>query len=176
MGVAVNTNEEKIRDLYRAAVADAGTEGITRETAIHEVAAQIQPLIDSGAIKPDVYSWVKQLCVSVDKKDGASADSVLAAIARGEDDLSTDCPPYLDFVVTLGRGRRKAYRFLMIDDLDEMDELRHRNVRSVNRSYHRDWKPGYLGWRPILRRNLTVGAAVQAGDLPQFADGLFAAS
>lgn len=162
----MNNNENTIRDIYRAVVADAGTEGTTREQAIHEVAAQIQPLIDSGQITPDVYSWVKQLCITADKKDGATADSVLAAIARGEDDLTTDCPPYLDFVVTLGRGRRKAYRFLMIDDLDEMDELRHRNVRSVNRSYHKEWKPTYLAWRQVMRRNLTLGAAVAAGDLP----------
>lgn len=172
----MNSNETKVRDLYRAIVADAGTEGTTRESAIHEVAAQIQPMIDSGQIKPDVYSWVKQLCITVDKKDGASVDSVLAAIGRGEDDLTTEGAQYLDHVATLGRGRRKAYRFLMIDDLDEMDELRHRNVRSVNRSYNKDWKPCYLGWRVVLRRNLTIGDAIEAGDLPSSDAGLFGVS
>lgn len=169
----MNSNETKVRDLYRAIVADSGTDGTTRESAIHEVAAQIQPMIDSGQIKPDVYSWVKQLCITVDKKDGASVDGILGSIARGEDDLTTEGAQYLDQVATLGRGRRKSYRFLMIDDLDEMDELRHRNVRSVSRSYNKDWKPRYLGWRVILRRNLTIGDAVQAGDLPADDAALF---
>lgn len=169
----MNDLAQRIQDIYRAVVADSGTEKIPREQAIHMVAAQIQPLIDSGEVVPDTYSWVKALVVAADRADGAAADKVLAAIARGEDDLTTDSPmPYLDFVVTLGGGHRKVYRFLSLDDLDEMDELRHRNVRSVNRSYHKDWKPTYEGWRPILRRNLTIGAAVQAGDLPND-DALF---
>lgn len=162
----MNPSAQRISDIYRAVVADSGTEKIAREQAIHLVAAQVQPLIDSGELVPDTYSWVKALVVSVDRQDGAAADKVLAAIARGEDDLTTDSMPYLDFVVTLGAGQRKVYRFLTLDDLDEMDELRHRNVRSVNRSYHKDWKPTYEGWRAVLRRNLTLGAAVEAGDLP----------
>lgn len=157
---------QRIHDIYRAVVADSGHEKIAREQAIHAVASQIQPLIDSGEMVPDTYAWVKALVVAADRADGAAADKVLAAIARGEDDLTTEAMPYLDFVVTLGAGHRKVYRFLSLDDLDEMDELRHRNVRSVNRSYNRDWKPTYEGWRSVLRRNLTIGAAVEAGDLP----------
>lgn len=162
----MNEHVQRIHDMYRAVVADSGTEKIAREQAIHLVAAQIQPLIDAGEIQPDTYSWVKALVVAADRADGAAADKVLAAIARGEDDLTTESMPYLDFVVTLGGGGRKVYRFLSLNDLDEMDELRHRNVRSVNRSYHKDWKPAYEGWRAVLRRNLTIGAAVEAGDLP----------
>lgn len=161
------THAQRIHDIYRAVVAESGAAKMPREQAIHAVAAQIQPMIDSGELVPDTYAWVKALVVAADKQDGAAADRVLAAIARGEDDLTTDSPmPYLDFVVTLGAGQRKVYRFLSLDDLDEMNELRHRNVRSVNRSYHRDWKPTYEGWRAVLRRNLTIGAAVEAGDLP----------
>lgn len=172
----MNDNENKIRDLYRAVIADAGSEGTTRETAIHAVAAQVQPLIESGAVTVDVYSWVKQVCIGIDKKDGASADQVLAGIAAGQDDLTTDCPPYLDQVVTLGRGRRKVYRFLVLDDLDEMDEMRHRNLRAVSRAYYKEWKPGYHAWRAVLRRNLTIGAAVTAGDLPALDADLFGQS
>ncbi len=166
--------DQKIRDLYRAVVADAGSDGIHRNAAIQQVAAQLAPLIQSGEVIPDPLSWVRTVVMDADRKDGNAADEVLAAIARGQDDLSPDVTPYLDFVVTLGAGRRKAYRNLSIEDLDAMDEIRHRNVRSVNRAYHRDWKPLYDGWRAVLRRNLTMGDAVQNGDLP-FEDGLFGA-
>lgn len=165
---------QRIQDIYRAVVADSGAVAIQRDEAIHLVAAQVQPLIDSGELVPDIYSWVKQLVVAADRKDGHAADKVLLAIGAGQDDLSTETEmPYLDFVVTLGRGGRKVYRFLTASDLDEMDELRHKNVRTANRSYHRDWKPAYEAWRQVLRRNVTIGAAVETGDLPQFDAVLF---
>ena len=169
----MNDHVQRIHDLYRAVVADSGAVAIHRETAIHLVAEQVQPLIDSGELVPDTFAWVKSICVAADKKDGHAADQVLLAIGRGEDDLTDEGMPYLDFVVTLGRGGRKVYRFLTAGDLDEMDELRHRNVRTVNRSYHRDWKPAYEAWRQVLRRNVTIGAAVAQGDLPQFDTALF---
>ncbi len=162
----MNEHVQRITDIYRAVVADSGVAKVQLGDAIHLVAEQIQPLIDAGEVQPDTYSWVKAIVMAADKKDGGRADDVLAAIARGEDDLGIGGEPFLDYVVTLGRGGRKVYRFLTAADLDEMDELRHANVRSVNRSYHRDWKPRYESWRMVLRRNLTIGAAVEAGDLP----------
>lgn len=161
-----------LTNLYRAVVADAGTDKISFRTAVHEVAAQIQPLIDRGELRIDTLTWVNAVMTKIDKAEKASTDATLAAIARGEDDLGVDVPAHLDRVACLGGGGRKAYRFLMAADIDEMDELRHRNVRSVNRSYHKEWKPGYLAWREVLRRNLTIGAAVAAGDLPS-AETLF---
>ena len=155
-----------LTNLYRAVVADSGTDKISFRTAVHEVAAQIQPMIDRGELRIDTLTWVNAVMTKIDKAEKASTDATLSAIARGEDDLGVDTPAYLDRVACLGGGARKAYRFLSAADIDEMDELRHRNVRSVNRSYHKEWKPGYLGWREVLRRNLTIGAAVAAGDLP----------
>lgn len=166
-------NVHHITNLYRAVVADSGVEKIAFQQAVHEVAAQVQPLIDSGELVPDTYSWVKALVTQVDKAEKGSTDETIAAICRGEDDLSLDAPDYLDRVVTLGGGGRKSWRFVTAGDLDEMDELRHRNVRSVNRSYHKDWKPKYLALGAVLRRNLTLGAAVQAGDLPTLGETLF---
>lgn len=166
MGRPVNENVKKITDIYRAVVADSGADPIQIREAIHLVAEQIQPLIEAGDIVPDTYSWVKSIVMSADKRDGNATDQALAAIAAGQDDLSLDVPAYLDQVVILGAGRRKVYRYLIAADLDEMDELRHRNVRSVNRSYHRDWKPLYESWRLILLRNPTMADAVAAGDLP----------
>ena len=159
-----------LTNLYRAVVADSGVEKTTFQSAVHQVAAQVQPMIDSGALAPDTFTWVKAMVEKIDKSEKASTDDTLAAIARGEDDLGLDAPAHLDRVACLGGGGRKAYRFLTADDIEEMDEIRHRNVRSVNRSYHKDWKPKYDMWRDILRRNLTIGAAVEAGDLPQMSD------
>lgn len=170
----MNDAAERVHNLYRAVVADSGANKIQRDAAAHLVAQQIQPLIDSGEVVPDVFAWVKSLVIAADRRDGQAADKVLLAIGAGQDDLSTETPmPYLDFVVTLGAGGRKVYRFLTASDLDEMDELRHRNVRTANRSYHRDWKPAYDAWRKVLRRNVTIGAAVECGDLPLFDEALF---
>lgn len=168
-------NTEHIREIYRAVVADGGVNKTQFSEAVGSVVDQIRPLVESGAVIPDLYTWVRSVVASVDKADGAKADDVLAAIARGEDDLTTDGMPYLDFVVTLGRGGRKVYRFLTASDLDEMDELRHRNVKAVNRSYRDEWKPQYDAWRKVLRRNVTIGNAVESGDLPQIDLALFEA-
>lgn len=157
---------QRITDIYRAVVADAGSQKVQIKAAIHAVAEQVQPLIDSGELQPDTYTWVKSIVMAADKRDGAGVDQTLAAIGRGEDDLGVEAPALLDMVATLGRGGRKSYRFLSLEDVDEMDALRHHNVRAVNRSYHKDWKPIYEGWRVVLRRNPTIGAAVAAGDLP----------
>lgn len=170
----MNENEQRLTDIYRAVIAEGGVEATQYREAMHEVAAQVQPLIDSGEIVPDTLSWVGSVLAKVDKAEKNSTDEVLAAIARGEDDLSLDTPAHLDRVVCLGGGRRKVYRFLTAVDFDEMDEVRHRNVRSVNRAYHKEWRPKYAAWRVILRRNLTLGDAVQAGDLPVVAAELFA--
>ena len=170
-----DTNVQRITDIYRAVVADAGVDKINYQEALHQVAAQVQPLIDRGEIVADSFSWLKAILGQIDKAEKGSTDETLAAICRGEDDLSLDTPDYLDRVVTLGAGGRKTWRNITASDLDEMDELRHRNVRTVNRSYHKAWKPKYLALGAVLRRNVTLGAAVEAGDLPSEA-ALFEAS
>lgn len=171
----MDQNIERIRDIYRAVVADAGVESIQRKQAIAQVVEQCQALVRSGELTPDLYTWVSSVVVKVDESDGAKADHILAAIARGEDDLGLEADPILDLVVTLGRGRRKIWRFVSLLDLDEMDELRNNNVRSVAIAYRDEWKPQYDAWRRILRRNITIGAAVEQGDLPDVAAALFEA-
>lgn len=162
----MNENIERIQRIYRAVVADAGAEPIQRLDAIEQVVQQVLPLIELGEIKPDLHAWVSNVVVRVDESDGAKADTILAAIASGQDDLSLDADPVLDLVVTLGRGRRKIWRFVSMADLDEMDELRNANMRAALRAYHKGWKPQYQAWREVLRRNLTIGAAVENNDLP----------
>ena len=163
---------DDITRLYRAVVADAGTEGITRKDAIEQVVAQARPLVASGAIVLDTDDLIRNMVKRADEADGNRADHVLADIAAGHDDLGLDVEPILDFVVTLGRGRRKAWRFVGRTDLDEMNDIRFGNVRAAQTAYFKGFKPQYDAWLPVLLKHPTIGAAVEAGDLPH-ADTLF---
>lgn len=167
--------DQTIANLYRAVVADAGTQGITRREAIELVVEQVRPLLTSGDVVLDMDDLIRQAVRRCDESDGNKADHVLAAAAAGEDNLDLESDPVLDLVVTLGRGNRKAWRFVTRTDLDEMNEIRLGNVRAQTTAYYKGWKPQYDAWLPVLFRNPTIGAAVLAGDLPA-TDTLFAAS
>lgn len=157
---------EDIARIYRAVVADAGREGITRKAATEQVVVQARPLINSGALVLDPDDLIRQMVRRVDESDGNRADHILAEIAAGQDDLGVECTPYLDTVATLGRGSRKAVRFIGRNDLIEMNEIRFGNVRAAQTAYFKGWKPQYDAWLPILVRNDTIGSAIEAGDLP----------
>lgn len=167
---------EDITRLYRAVVADAGTEGITRREAIEQVVLQARPLVESGTIVLHADDLIRQMVERADKADGNRADHLLSELAMGADDLSTEVEPLLDYVVTLGRGRRKAWRFVSRTDLDEMNEIRFGNVRAAQTAYYKGFKPQYDAWLPVLLKHPTIGAAVLAGDLPQMDDALFGAA
>jgi len=162
-----------ITDLYRAIVADAGAEGITRREALDQLVEQVIPLWKSGDVELDPADLIRQAGRAVDESDGHRADDALAQIAAGADDLSLDADPLLDCVVTLGRGRRKTWRWIVAADLLEMDANRFGNVVAVTRNYREKWKPQIDAWLPVLMRHPTIGAAVEAEDLPQIDAGLF---
>lgn len=167
---------DDITRLYRAVVADAGREGITRREATELVVEQARPLVASGAITLNTDDLIRQMVKRADEADGNRADHVLADLAAGADDLGLECEPLLDMVVTLGRGRRKAWRFVGRVDLDEMNDIRFGNVRAAQTAYHRGFKPQYDAWLPVLIKHPTIGAAVAAGDLPTTATLFDAAS
>lgn len=174
MGVNVNDSATIITNLYRTVIGEGGSGPVDRRDAILEVYKRVQPLIESGDLVPDVYAWVKTEVMAADKRDGESVDKTLDALSAGEeDDLSLGVTPNLDKVVVLGGGRRKTFRYVALEDIDEMDELRHRNVRSVNRSYHKDWKPAHDGWRAVLLRYPTILDAIEADDRPTREADLF---
>lgn len=157
---------DDITRLYRAVVADAGREGVSRREAIEQVVQQARPLVAAGSLVLDTDDLIRQMVKRADESDGNRADHVLAQVAQGVDDLSLDADPLLDMVVTLGRGRRKAWRFVGRVDLDEMNELRYGNVRAAQTAYFKGFKPQYDAWLPVLLRQPTIGAAVEAQDLP----------
>ncbi|GAB2970075.1 hypothetical protein [Nocardioides montaniterrae] len=167
---------EYITRLYRAVVADAGREGITRREATEQVVAQARPLVDSGALVLDADDLIRQMVKRADESDGNRADHILADLANGADDLSLEVEPLLDYVVTLGRGQRKAWRFVGRNDLIEMNEVRFGNVRAAQTAYFKGFKPQYDAWLPILLKHATIGAAVAAGDLPNADADLFASA
>lgn len=157
---------DDIARIYRAVVADAGREGISRRAAIEQVVLQARPLVESGALVLDTDDLIRQMVKRVDESDGNRADHILAEIAAGQDDLGVDCVAHLDTVAILGKGGRKAVRFIGRADLIEMNEIRFGNVRAAQTAYFKGWKPQYDAWLPVLVRNSTIGAAVEAGDLP----------
>lgn len=157
---------DDITRIYRAVVADAGREGISRKAAIEQVVLQARPLVTSGALVLDTDDLIRQMVKRADESDGNRADHLLAEIGAGQDDLGLNTPEQLDAVATLGRGRRKAMRFIGRSDLIEMNEIRYGNVRSAQTAYYKGWKPQFDAWIPILIRCSTIGVAVEAGDLP----------
>lgn len=163
---------DDIARIYRAVVADAGREGISRKEAIEQVVRQARPLVESGSLVLDTDDLIRQMVKRVDESDGNRADHILAEIGAGQDDLGVDCSAHLDIVAILGKGKRKAIRFIGRVDLIEMNEIRYGNVRAAQTAYFKGWKPQYDAWLPILVRNATIGAAVLAGDLPS-AEWLF---
>jgi hypothetical protein len=165
---------DDITRLYRAVVADAGVEGITRRDATEQVVQQARHLVDSGAIVLDTDDLIRQMVKRADESDGNRADHLLADLAAGQDDLGPEVEPLLDYVVTLGRGRRKAWRFVGRIDLQEMNEIRYGNVRAAQTAYFKGFKPQFDAWLPILLKHPTIGAAVEAGDLPHSDADLFA--
>lgn len=159
-------SSDDITRIYRAVVADAGREGITRKDAIEQVVAQARPLVSSGALILDTDDLIRQMVKRADEADGNRADHLLAEIGAGQDDLGLDTPEQLDAVAILGRGRRKVMRFVGRTDLDEMNEIRFGNVRAAQAAYFKGFKPQYDAWLPVLLKHPTIGAAVAAGDLP----------
>lgn len=164
--------EDTISRLYRAIVADSGTEGIRRADALDQLVDQVLPLWRNGQVELNPADLIRAAGRRIDEADGAAADDMLAAIAAGVDDLGLESDPILDRVVTLGRGHRKTWRNVVAADLQEMDANRYGNLRSAQVSYHKRWKPQVDAWLPVLMRHSTIGDAVEAQDFPRL-DALF---
>lgn len=156
---------DDITRIYRAIIADAGTDATELKLALDELVLQVRPRIESGEIALNIDDAIRAAGRAADKRDGLRVDGTLRAIARGEDSFEMDDDPLLDMVVTLGGGRRKIWRHVNQDDLREMDSLRYQNLHAQQIAYKR-WRDEYQPWVAILFRHPTIGAAVEAGDLP----------
>jgi hypothetical protein len=135
--------------------------------AVGMVEARIRQRINAGelvydtdaalthAVKAEVERW--------DSAQGKSADAVLRRTARGELALNMEeDDPFLDTVVTLGRGWRKLWRHVTANDLREMYELRVENHKRQTESL-KQFEQDYYIAQPILMEYGTVEEAIRAG-------------
>lgn len=157
------TAEEAIKREYQRIVAESGDTGVTKERAASDAADEVARLIDLGEVEaPPVRDALLKIVNVVDGQQGASADRVIARLARGEVGLDLDGDPVLDMVVTLGKGDRKSWRFITAHDLRRMDSERNKNYEAQREAMIR-WQSDYTAILPVVMAHRTVGAAVAAG-------------
>jgi hypothetical protein len=133
------TFHEAVTEEYRRAVATHGNSGaaVNKLDMFAHAAEAIQMRIHSGEIEIPVEDAIHAALSAADQRDGATADNILAQVARGELGLDLWPDPRLDIVVVLGAGRRKAWKHVTADDLSDMAELRNRNTKAAQRSERR---------------------------------------
>ena len=133
------TFHEVVTEEYRRAVETHGDDhaGINRQDAFAHANAAIRARLHSGEVELPIDDAIHAALVEADGRDGASADKILARIARGEVGLSIWPDPMLDVIVTLGNGRRKPWKRVTADDLQDMAALRTRNTNAARRSERR---------------------------------------
>lgn len=162
MQTALDWNDTVSR-IYREAVADSGAAGIDRQLAYDTAVGRIKKLIDTGALKLPIEKAIRSELDKADSRDSQRADNVIKRLLSGSGSLFTDeGDPLLDLVVTLGKGRRKAWRDVTGADLADMTSLRQGNVRSVVMSFE-DWRGDVDAALPLVVAHGTIGAAVEAG-------------
>jgi hypothetical protein len=124
---------EAVRNEYRRAVAEAGMTGndVNKMDAFAFAAEALRERIHAGEIELPIDDALHAALSVVDKQDGRAADNILARIARGEIGLEIWPDPMLDVVVTLGGGRRKAWRHVTAEDLSGMVDLRKQNTNAA---------------------------------------------
>lgn len=124
---------------YRRFVASRGSAdaSVNKGDVFAAVAEGLRERIHLGELEIPVEDALHHILSEVDRREGQSADNVLAKIARGEIGLDVWPDPMLDVVVTLGGGRRKAWRHVTAADLADMADLRNRNTKSARNSERR---------------------------------------
>lgn len=156
--------QTKVTAIYREVVGNADeTEGASRQDAFTQATALLLALVDAGDLKPPVDEVIRAALLDADRRDARNADTVLRkAIRGGEECLDLDGDPILEVVVSLGGGRRKPWRSITAVDLQEMDDLRYRNVRFQQDAYNA-WRDDYTVALSAVVQYGTFGNAHTAG-------------
>ncbi|TIH33825.1 hypothetical protein [Subtercola vilae] len=155
---------ETVTRMYREATAEAGPEGAERQDTFMVVSARIATEISAGRLTYELDTFIRSELMRVDESDGKKADAILRVAATGQGVFEiTD--ELLDVVVTLGAGRRKAWRDVTASDLRDMDTVRYRNLRNAQLAYD-VWRESYDAALPVLVRFGTFGAAAEGGGFP----------
>ncbi len=156
--------KDTLTRIYREATAEAGPDGVDRQETMIVAGARVATEIRAGRLELEQESFIRSELHRVDEADGKKADAILrmAATGQGAFVLSDES---LDVVVTLGAGRRKAWRDVTADDLRDMDAVRYKNLRNAQTSYD-EWRTSYDAALPVLFQYQTFGAAFSAGGFP----------
>jgi hypothetical protein len=153
-----------ITRIYREALAESGPNGADRQEVLIVAGARVATEIRAGRLAYTLDSFIQSELIKVDESDGKRADAIIRTAATGQGSVElTDAS--LDVAVTLGGGRRKAWRDVTAADLVSMNDVRYRNYKAVRDSYQ-DWFKYYRAVRPVVLEFVTFGAAVAGGGFP----------
>jgi hypothetical protein len=156
---------EAVASAYRLAVGDAGPDGTDIKAVKDTVVEWMRPKIESGLITIPWADAVRREVANVDEQHKDTADLALKAILHGQTTLPWDKDPNLSVSVTLGKGQRKALRYITAADLTAMDENRFGNVKAAVEAYD-DWRENvFVPWRDALGEHWMIQDALLAGAL-----------
>ena len=147
---------------YRKQVGLAKDDGLSVQRAIRDAADEVRYLVDMGEVHaPDMIASLVNIGQKVDKEEKSYTDAIIRKLANGEVTLF-DVDDTLSAVVTLGEGRRKSWRYVTAQDLNEMFELRRKNHQKQLEAFERFSDNVDVIMRAIAAHG-TVELAVQAG-------------
>lgn len=156
------STENTIQRVWRETVASYGAAGVNRREAVEAAENTLMVEIAAGRLTLDTRRAVRSELRRIDEADGRAADSMIEKLAYGQTALiAAD----LDVIVTLGKGRRKAWHDVVPADLAAMVELRQENVNKARASMEA-FRMAVARIRETVFVHGTVGAAFEAGGFP----------
>lgn len=153
--------EKYVTATYQAVIAESAADGTSKTEASKIATQRILDAIENGDVKIDLLEVIMRAIDHADKNSGKKADKLIADLVAGRFKLF-DIDEDLESVVILGRGERKAFRYLTADDLEKMDELRYENKRRQEEAYYK-WRQVFVPCRNVVRRFEHIGHAFESG-------------
>ena len=157
------TVADTYRQEVRRIVEHTGTAADRKDASAAAVAILVEQA-KRGTIQVDLEAYFAEQVKHADELDGAKADTILAKAT--DTGALTLFDVDLDVIVTLGKGKRKPWNFVTLDDLVEMNTIRFENTRRVQAAYRNDWLPKFYAVAEVLDAYLTFGDAYRAGGFP----------
>lgn len=155
------TLEAAALEAYQQVVYQA-PDGAQRRDLYEEAAEIIQGQYDRGEIEISLDKAIRAALNEADKQQGAAADKIIDDLRKGIGDLQLDGDPILRTVVTLGKGLRKSWEYVTVNDLLILDDQRRTNLKNAQEAFD-IWENNLDVILPIVGEHVTVGAAVRAG-------------
>lgn len=170
VNVIVDPWNYEVTRVYQDVISEADpAEGMQRQEAYNVAIERLLYMVEVGEIQIDMASAIRHQLEQVDRQQGKRADSVIKKLVTGQDAFDQEDDPFLRTVVTLGSGKRKAWRDVTSADLVDMDYERFKNVQTQMAAYSK-WKENLHTLYDATSRYGTIGRAVDAGALGMSAD------